>query len=531
MSIKKVIQFADFNWFYDKYKPRSPYGLDAKNRARLISDANELNHIYGLTDVMIDFIHKNENSALKTEYHLSRIDRLNTLDKDTFDAVDLFLIKKLLIHYKAIESYLPQQWSHALHTPFCSDDLLKQLTPDQDFSESFHISSAFNKELSDLRQQIKRLDKQLSTIFQQTIREINIKYKLDFTYREFILVDKSKLEELDNQHVLIELYDSEMLKVKPVLPAAYTKALMEKEQLLIQESEEEIKVLQQLSEAVHQERNKLIAYLKAIEHVDVYLAKARITIQLQLRRPTISNTKVTHVSQGCFLPLQEKQELLNMSYVPLTAEFETNTTLLSGSNMGGKTVLFKTLAFLQLLTQHGFFVPALKYRTRLYKAIYILDAAEDNKVEGLSSFGQEIYNLTQALQSTESPLLLFADELAKTTNATEAKAIIWGVLNTVAKQVHITGFFSTHFVNIPQIKQVTKHRMKGLNRREFEKYCHDSSTKSIEDKIKLINSFMQYEVELDDGNTTNSDALSIARLLGLNQEIINYANDFLGKTI
>jgi DNA mismatch repair ATPase MutS len=97
--------------------------------------------------------------------------------------------------------------------------------------------------------------------------------------------------------------------------------------------------------------------------------------------------------------------------------------------MGGKTVLFKTLAFLQLLTQSGFRIPATEFHTRVYSAIHILGTSPNNGIEGLSSFGQEIHQLTTAFESQESRLI-FVDELAKTTNATEAKAILVAALNT-----------------------------------------------------------------------------------------------------
>jgi len=525
MSISRVIELTDFNWFYTKYKPLTPYGIDHKERYHFISTKSELEHIHLMTNKMVEFIQSDETSIVKVEHHLSRIDRLNDLDKVEFDSADLFLIKKFLINYKAIYSYFNTTLNNCIEMRFSSLQLLEELAPDNDFSESFYLSSAFDTELDSIRKKIANLNTQLSKIKQSTIVTLLKHYQLDFNNREFILVDKSILNTLDPSDLVMEFYDSHMLRVKPVFPNSYMDGLIQKEEHLNVEAELEKKILKLLSEKISKEKHELKRYISDIEQIDVLIAKARIALRYDLIKPEFDN-KTLAVKNGVFLPLQLKHQELGLKYKPLTALFDSNSILLSGSNMGGKTILFKTIGFLQLLSQMGFFVPAQKFQTQIVDEIHVLGINGLHNVEGLSSFGQEIHNLSSVI-TKKCPMLLLVDELAKTTNATEAKAILYAVLKHVTLNKNITGFFSTHFINMPEVEGVSKYRMKGLNKSEYLNYCEQNTEQNISKKIKLINTFMQYEVEKDDKKSNQFDALTIAGLLGLSNEILKHANDYL----
>jgi len=488
------------------------------------SNADELNQIHNGIENLMHFITNAESKALKTEHHLGRIDPLNTLDKSEFDAVDIQLIKKFLIHTQAIDKSLSEEIKNKIGFNTSSIPLLQSLAPDNDMSESFYLSSAFNPDLEKVRKLLTIADKELNLLRKQTLDKIKHKYGIDLSGRDFVLIDNSKIDDIDNSLLVTEFYDSTFLKVKAAFNSTYLDALVKKEQLLIQESEFEKRVLKELSNKIKASNTQLKQDIECIKKLDILLAKARLAIKYQLVKPQFSSDKIV-VEQGIYYPLFEKHHQKDLRYTPLNACFSHNAILLSGSNMGGKTVLFKTMAFLQLLTQMGFFVPAKAYSTRLFSQIIVLGAAEINSVEGLSSFGQEIHQLSSGLD-TGASRLLFVDELAKTTNATEAKAILYAVLRYVVTHPNITGFFSTHFIKIPNIEGVAKYRMNGLDKEAYLKHC-DTQTEDIEDKIRQINAYMQYEVSADDGNNHAYDALTIAKMLGLQSEIIKYANDYL----
>ncbi|MCG8579582.1 MAG: hypothetical protein MI866_06685 [Bacteroidales bacterium] len=526
MCINKVIEFTDFLCFYSKYKPLTPYGTTDKDRKPFFVSIEDINRIHNITNQLIAFIKVDENKALKIEHHLSRIDRLNTLDKSDFDTVDLQLIKKFLIHLKAIEKILPRDIKKVINLTFSLQNLWEALVINNEQEESFYLSSAYSNVLKQLRDEIHLVDQQLNSIRQDALIAIKEKYQIDFKGRDFVLLDKKQLVEMDVNELIHEFYDSQLVKIKPAFGKPYLDILVEKEQLIIKEAKAEKQVLAELSAEVNQAKHHLTTAVEAIKSLDIHLAKARLAINLKLQKPGINAKNIT-VTNGCFYPLWEKHTNKGLAYTPLTVSFESNAVLLSGSNMGGKTVLFKTLAFLQLLTQMGFYVPAEQYNTSLFKHIHILGNELSDSVEGLSSFGQEIYQLTQALDRSQ-PRLVMVDELAKTTNATEAKAILYAVLQYVKNSEKISGFFSTHFINVPEINGVSKYRMKGLDKEAYAAHCSQKSD-DLNEKIGLINTFMQYEITKDTGEAKSNDALTIAGMLGLNEEILTNANNYLER--
>lgn len=116
---------------------------------------------------------------------------------------------------------------------------------------------------------------------------------------------------------------------------------------------------------------------------------------------------------GRFVPCEELCEKLGVDYVPLDAAFDAGATVIFGSNMGGKTVVLKTLAFLQLCAQTGLFVPARRFETRVFRAFhYIGEGAAARRPKGSRASASRsassrrpgpIWNGARSCSSTSSP--------------------------------------------------------------------------------------------------------------------------------
>jgi len=71
--------------------------------------------------------------------------------------------------------------------------------------------------------------------------------------------------------------------------------------------------------------------------------------------------------------------------------------------------------------------------------------------------------------------------------------------------------------------------MRGFDRRAFEKYS-GAGIIAPEERLRAINRFMRYELIDDDGVLPAQDALSVARVLGLDAGIIDLAQQNMEKT-
>ena len=530
MNINNTLKFIDFESFYTEYKPLTPFGVANKNRYLVFDQISELQHQHELLGKTVRFIESQSAKADKIENRLKRIALLNSLNKKSFDTSDIFLVKKLLINYKNIAGLLNDEIVKSLDFEFFSDDLLSYLSPDGENKETFYLSSSYSNELSQLREKIAEKNKLLSQCKKDRIEEILSKFELDFRFRDFVVVEESHANSFDTDLVFKEVYDKTSLLIKPVLPKEYFDLHKEKDELLAEELKYEKEVLKAISEKIIAEKEHILSYIEKIELIDILFAKARLAVKYNMSKPILADKSNIKLVNGRYIPLANKCKKLETTYTPLSAEFDKKTIIVTGSNMGGKTMMLRTIGFLQTLTQMGFWVPADEFTTSVFENISYIGEDLSAKVEGLSSFGFEIYNLSEALKDQEKNSLLLIDEFAKTTNSLEAKAIIAAMLKSFSQNDTITCFLSTHFMELPEFDKVSFYKMKGLDYAEYQRYYTKEKQYSLSERIKIINSFMRYEIVKTDSKDKTYDAIKIADTLGLNEEIIKYTKEFLGDT-
>lgn len=530
MNIKDTIQFIEFNSFYAEYAPLTPYGQLNRNKYQVIVDKDELCSIYNSIGKIVNFINENSFESDKIENHFRRIALLNSFERKNFDSSEIFLVKKLLVNYKSIVKHLNDDVKENLQIEFSSQDLLKFLSPDGENKETFYLSSSYNNELAEIRKQISEKDKALAEIKKDRFNEIIKQHSLDFRFRDFIVVEENLANNLNAELVYKEVYDKTSLLVKPILPKIYFDLHKEKDVLLSEEQRFEQVVLRTISEKILKEKEAIKSYIQKIEMLDTLFAKARLAIKYKMTKPILNEKENIEVINGQYQPLANKCKKMGTVYTPLNAVFDNRTIVITGSNMGGKTILLKTIGFMQVLTQMGFWVPAEKFKTSIFENISYIGEDLSEKVEGLSSFGFEIHNLTKAIKKFDKNSLLLIDEFAKTTNSIEAKAIIAAMLKSFSQKETVCSFMSTHFMELPEFENVSFYKMKGLDYSEYKKYYDKEKQYSLSERIKLINTFMRYEVIKTGSKDRTFDAIKIADTLGLNEEIITYTKEYLGDT-
>ena len=277
----------------------------------------------------------------------------------------------------------------------------------------------------------------------------------------------------------------------------------QQEELLVEAAEIEEGVRRDLSKQLHPFAKALEAAQVALAKIDLNLAKALQMRQLGLCFPTISNDDVTRY-EGMFHPqVKDALEKTKKQFQPVTLEFGLKPTLITGANMGGKTVVLKTLTLCQYLFQYGFGIPAQSAEIAVKDEIFFCIGDEQSIEKGLSSFAAEMKNIDAVIQASRSDRKIVAliDEPARTTNPTEGTALVSALVKVLAdKRLNLV--MTTHY----DIEPTDAHclRVKG-----FE------------------NGTMNYElVEVQDGEVPH-EALNIAESLGIDKEWIDTAREIL----
>ena len=277
----------------------------------------------------------------------------------------------------------------------------------------------------------------------------------------------------------------------------------QQDDLLLQAGELEEGVRRDLSQRLSPFAGAIEQAQLALARIDVNLAKAMQMRTMGLTFPVIA-TDGTSRYEAMFHP-QVKSALATrgLKFQPVDITYGTEPTLITGANMGGKTVVLKTLTLCQLLFQFGFGIPAASAQIAVKDEIYFCIGDEQSVEKGLSSFAAEMKNIDAVIKASREnkKLLALIDEPARTTNPTEGAALVSALLNVLdGKDMSLV--MTTHYDIEPGDARCL--RVKG-----FE------------------NGTMDYRlVEVQDGEVPH-EALNIAQSLGIDSEWINLARQRL----
>jgi len=249
--------------------------------------------------------------------------------------------------------------------------------------------------------------------------------------------------------------------------------------------------------------DELEAAQKSLAFIDLNLAKAYQMIKYNLCFPTISENGETEYV-GMFNPeVKDALEQRNSTFQPVNISFWNKPTLITGANMGGKTVVLKTLTLCQYMFQFGFGIPATKANISVKDEVYFCIGDEQSIEKGLSSFAAEMKKIDAVIKASRrnGKILALVDEPARTTNPKEGTALV-SALVKVLEVENVSLVMTTHY----DIEPTDSRRLR---------------VKGFEDGK------MNYELmEVKDGEVPH-EALNIAESLGIDEEWIEIAKKII----
>ena len=189
------------------------------------------------------------------------------------------------------------------------------------------------------------------------------------------------------------------------------------------------------------------------------------------------------------------------SFTPLTVELPKGVTILTGANMGGKSVAIKTIVLNMALALSGFFVFCKKAHVPAFDRVELINKDFSSAIGGLSGFGGEIVRFNEAVgRLDEGGLSLFAmDEFARGTNSEEGAAIVRSVVKYLNEKNAVT-VIATHYDGAAKFAS-RRYQTRGLS---------GDSTNHMDYGL----------VEVGKDEDCPRDAVKICRILGMKEEIL-----------
>lgn len=245
-------------------------------------------------------------------------------------------------------------------------------------------------------------------------------------------------------------------------PPAVTKYYEELQSLIIDEENEQRRILYELTVMIAENSEIIRENMRVIEKLDYIFSKGKLSLEYNGTEPRI-NTERIIVLKDARHPLMDQG-----TCVPLQFELgkekngeKINGIVITGPNTGGKTVAIKTVALNAMMAQCGLHV-ACREAEICMNSNFLCDIGDGQDLsENLSTFSAHITNVLDILRKVNCDSLVIMDELGSGTDPTEGMGIAVAILEELRKSGALF-LVTTHY---PEVKQYAEKENGIINAR------------------------------------------------------------------
>lgn len=251
-----------------------------------------------------------------------------------------------------------------------------------------------------------------------------------------------------------------------------------------------------------------------VARLDCLLSFSRIAARYHYVRPDIDDSMIIDIRQGRH-PVIERHMPVGESYIAndvLLDNEKQQIMMITGPNMAGKSALLRQTALIVLMAHVGCFVPADSAHIGIVDKIFTRVGASDNISLGESTFMVEMTEASNILNNLSPRSLVLFDELGRGTSTYDGISIAWAIVEYIHENVsagHPKMLFATHYHELNEMEK-TFPRIANYN------------VSVREDNGKVL--FLR---KLKRGGSEHSFGIHVARLAGMNKDIVNRADEVL----
>ncbi len=399
-------------------------------------------------------------------------------------------------------------------------------------NERGDVVDAASEQLNRIRSELRIAQDRLLTTLDRLVHNADIKPYLQdalVTQRggRYVIPVRSEYKGSIDGIVHDQSASGATLFIEPLKVVQQNNAVREWE---LQEEREIRRILTQLTELVADEADYLRRNVDVLAELDFTFAKAKYGYELECTLPEVMEFRKqmpikkegekggkgagekdaalqTVLHPGSVIDLHRaRHPLLNQkTVVPIDIylDDETFQIVITGPNTGGKTVTLKTVGLLTLMAQSGLMLPVdVGSKVSIFKGIFADIGDEQSIEQSLSTFSSHLKNIITILEVADPHSMVLLDELGAGTDPDEGSALAIALLDNLRNRT-ITTFATTHYSDL----KLYAHNTPGVR------------NASVEFNVETLSP--TYELSI--GLPGRSNALTIARRLGLNAEIVDQA--------
>lgn len=282
----------------------------------------------------------------------------------------------------------------------------------------------------------------------------------------------------------------------------------------IEETREVERILDELSHETGKYANELTQTVESVSLIDFAMAKARLAFVMRASKPVIwsqlrANEGLGHPAQRIRLRRARHPLLDPASVVPIDIDLgeDFRVLLITGPNTGGKTVTLKTVGLLAAMAQAGLFIPADDQSILPVFSSFFVDIGDDQSIaQSLSTFSAHIASVIAMLDEVEPTSLVLIDEVGSGTDPVEGSALARSIIVELLDRGPLV-IATTHYSEV----------------KSFAYETPSVENASVEFDVETLRP--TYRVVI--GVPGQSNALSIARRLGLGERVLERASSYI----
>ena len=288
-------------------------------------------------------------------------------------------------------------------------------------------------------------------------------------------------------------------------PSAVVELGNENKRLLIEEKNEIERILSGLTAMIEPFADEIHMSCNIMGALDVIFARAIMARDFRAVRPKLNESGRIRIVRGRH-PLIARDRVVPVD-IWLGETFRT--LIITGPNTGGKTVTLKTVGLFTLMAMSGMFIPADEGTELSTFDSVFADIGDEQSIEqSLSTFSSHMTNTVRILSEADGRSLVLLDELGAGTDPVEGAALAQAILESLYDRNTLT-VATTHYSEIKAFALMHAGMQNASMEFDVDRLCPT------------------YRLFI--GIPGKSNAFEISRRLGLNDAVIDRAQDFLQK--
>jgi DNA mismatch repair protein MutS len=383
--------------------------------------------------------------------------------------------------------------------------------PPATLTDGGYIRAGFNAELDELRGLSASSKSFIAAIESRErgrtgISSLKVKFNNVFGY--FLEVSKANMKSVPVDYERKQTLTNAERYTTPELKEYEAKVLGAEERI----GEIEQVLFTEIRQGVAVQTRRVQSVAHALGMLDVVLSLAEVAARRNYCRPVLTEDDEIYIRTGRHAVIEATGE----RFIPNDAYLNNSTDrllIITGPNMGGKSVYLRQAALIAILAQIGSFVPAEEARIAILDRVFTRVGASDSLARGRSTFMVEMTETANILNTATPRSLILLDEVGRGTSTFDGLSLAWAIAEYLHDnpQHAAKTLFATHYHEMTELAKL----LPGV--RNYQMAVKESGGTIV---------FLRRVVE---GTASKSYGIEVARLAGLPRTVTERAREILSN--